>query len=327
MTMKKLNLWIAATLIVCAIVVQKTVAHTEHTEVQNDTIVFMPQWTAQAQFAGYYVAETMGFYRDAGVKVKIIHPSATRSSMDQLSKNECQATTMLLCQALEMVDSGMPLVNILQTSMNNAMVIVSARNKNPLTQKGERVGIWSVGFGQLAMCMSIKDSLNYEWVRFAQNVNLFVAGALDATLAMSYNEYYQLMQAGINLKEKNVYRFSDHGYNIQDDGIYVTREYYDNHRNQAKRFAQASRKGWEWAAEHPDEALDIVMKYVDREHIPTNRVMQRLMLDEVLRLQVDRETKRREFRLRPDMVKQASHLMKEYKMLNREVSYEELIEK
>lgn len=327
MTMKKLSLWIAATLIVCAIVVQKTVAHTEHTEVQNDTIVFMPQWTAQAQFAGYYVAETMGFYREAGVKVKIIHPSATRSSMDQLSKNECQATTMLLCQALEMVDSGMPLVNILQTSMNNAMVIVSARDKDPLTQKGERVGIWSVGFGQLAMCMSIKDSLNYEWVRFAQNVNLFVAGALDATLAMSYNEYYQLMQAGINLKEENVYRFSDHGYNIQDDGIYVTREYYDNHRNQAKRFAQASRKGWEWAAEHPDEALDIVMKYVDREHIPTNRVMQRLMLDEVLRLQVDRETKRREFRLRPDMVKQASHLMKEYKMLNREVSYEELIEK
>ena len=327
MTMKKLSLWIAATLIVCAIVVQKTVAHTEHTEVQNDTIVFMPQWTAQAQFAGYYVAETMGFYREAGVKVKIIQPSATRSSMDQLSKNECQATTMLLCQALEMVDSGMPLVNILQTSMNNAMVIVSARDKNPLTQKGERVGIWSVGFGQLAMCMSIKDSLNYEWVRFAQNVNLFVAGALDATLAMSYNEYYQLMQAGINLKEKNVYRFSDHGYNIQDDGIYVTREYYDNHRNQAKRFAQASRKGWEWAAEHPEEALDIVMKYVDREHIPTNRVMQRLMLDEVLRLQVDRETKRREFRLRPDMVKQASHLMKEYKMLNREVSYEELIEK
>lgn len=325
--MKKLSLWIAAVLIVCAIVVQKTVAHTDSPEVQNDTIVFMPQWTAQAQFAGYYVAEEKGFYRDAGVKVKIIHPSATRSSLDQLSKNECQATTMLLCQALEMVDSGMPLVNILQTSMNNAMVIVSARNKNPLTQKGERVGIWSVGFGQLAMCMSIKDSLNYEWVRFAQNVNLFVAGALDATLAMSYNEYYQLMQAGINLKEKNVYRFSDHGYNIQDDGIYVTREYYDNHRNQAKRFAQASRKGWEWAAEHPDEALDIVMKYVDREHIPTNRVMQRLMLDEVLRLQVDRETKRREFRLRPDMVKQASHLMKEYKMLNREVSYEELIEK
>ena len=326
MTMKKLSLWIAATLIVCAIVVQKTVAHTEHTEVQNDTIVFMPQWTAQAQFAGYYVAETMGFYREAGVKVRIEHPSATLSAMERLRRKECHATTMQLCQALEIVDDGMPMVNILQTSMNNAMVIVSARNKNPLTQKGERVGIWSVGFGQLAMCMSIKDNLNYQWVRFAQNVNLFVAGALDATLAMSYNEYYQLMQAGISMNDQNVYRFCDHGYNIQEDGLYVSREYYEEHRDQAKRFAAASRKGWEWAAQHPEETLDIVMKYVERDHVATNRVMQRLMLTEVLRLQVDRESKRREFRLRPDMVQQVSRLMKENKMLSREVTYKELIE-
>lgn len=324
--MKKLSLWIAATLIVCAIVVQKTVAHTEHTEVQNDTIVFMPQWTAQAQFAGYYVAETMGFYREAGVKVRIEHPSATLSAMERLRRKECHATTMQLCQALEIMDGGMPMVNILQTSMNNAMVIVSARNKNPLTQKGERVGIWSVGFGQLAMCMSIKDNLNYQWVRFAQNVNLFVAGALDATLAMSYNEYYQLMQAGISMNDQNVYRFCDHGYNIQEDGLYVSREYYEEHRDQAKRFAAASRKGWEWAAQHPEETLDIVMKYVERDHVATNRVMQRLMLTEVLRLQVDRESKRREFRLRPDMVQQVSRLMKENKMLSREVTYKELIE-
>lgn len=326
MTMKKLSLWIAATLIVCAIVVQKTVAHTEHTEVQNDTIVFMPQWTAQAQFAGYYVAETMGFYREAGVKVRIEHPSATLSAMERLRRKECHATTMQLCQALGIVDDGMPMVNILQTSMNNAMVIVSARNKNPLTQKGERVGIWSVGFGQLAMCMSIKDNLNYQWVRFAQNVNLFVAGVLDATLAMSYNEYYQLMQAGISMNDQNVYRFCDHGYNIQEDGLYVSREYYEEHRDQAKRFAAASRKGWEWAAQHPEETLDIVMKYVERDHVATNRVMQRLMLTEVLRLQVDRESKRREFRLRPDMVQQVSRLMKENKMLSREVTYKELIE-
>ena len=326
MTMKKLSLWIAATLIVCAIVVQKTVAHTEHTEVQNDTIVFMPQWTAQAQFAGYYVAETMGFYREAGVKVRIEHPSATLSAMERLRRKECHATTMQLCQALDIVDGGMPMVNILQTSMNNAMVIVSARNKNPLTQKGERVGIWSVGFGQLAMCMSIKDNLNYQWVRFAQNVNLFVAGVLDATLAMSYNEYYQLMQAGISMNDQNVYRFCDHGYNIQEDGLYVSREYYEEHRDQAKRFAAASRKGWEWAAQHPEETLDIVMKYVERDHVATNRVMQRLMLTEVLRLQVDRESKRREFRLRPDMVQQVSRLMKENKMLSREVTYKELIE-
>ena len=210
--------------------------------------------------------------------------------------------------------------------MNNAMVIVSARGKDPLTQKGAKVGIWSVGFGQLAICMSIKDHLNYEWIRFAQNVNLFISGALDATLAMSYNEYYQLVQAGMEMTDKNVYRFCDHGYNVQEDGVYMNRDYYEKHKDQARRFAEASKKGWEWAAAHPEEALDIVMQYVDRDHIATNRVMQRLMLKEVLRLQVDRESKKREFRLRPDMVQQASRLMVDCQMLSRDVTYKELMD-
>ena len=104
----------------------------------------------------------------------------------------------------------------------------------------------------------------------------------------------------------------------------MTRDYYETHRDQARRFAQASRKGWEWAAQHPEETLDIVMQYVDRDNVATNRVMQRLMLKEVLRLQADRESKKREFRLRPDMVRLASRLMTECKLLKREVSYEEL---
>ena len=289
--------------------------------------MFTPQWTAQAQFAGYYVAEVKGFYREAGIKVQIVHPSATQPAMSRLRENRCQATTLQLCQALEIVGDGMPLVNILQTSMNNAMVIVAAKDEDPLKHKGARVGIWSVGFGQLAICMSIMDHLNYEFIRFAQNVNLFVSGALDATLAMSYNEYYQLIQAGIKVTDKNVYRFCDHGYNVQEDGVYMRRDYYEKHREQAHKFAQASRKGWEWAAQHPEETLDIVMQYVDRENIATNRIMQRLMLKEVLRLQIDRESKKREFRLRPDMVRLASRLMYQNHMLSHEVTYDELIPK
>ena len=289
--------------------------------------MFTPQWTAPAQFAGYYVAEVKGFYREAGIKVQIVHPSATQPAMSRLRENRCQATTLQLCQALEIVGDGMPLVNILQTSMNNAMVIVAAKDEDPLKHKGARVGIWSVGFGQLAICMSIMDHLNYEFIRFAQNVNLFVSGALDATLAMSYNEYYQLIQAGIKVTDKNVYRFCDHGYNVQEDGVYMRRDYYEKHREQALKFAQASRKGWEWAAQHPEETLDIVMQYVDRENIATNRIMQRLMLKEVLRLQIDRESKKREFRLRPDMVRLASRLMYQNHMLSREVTYDELIPK
>ena len=319
-------------IVLCAMMVataqaQKHKSVAKATDSQDETIVFTPQWTAQAQFAGYYVAEAKGFYREAGVNVKIKHPTSTQPAMSRLRNNQSQATTLQLCQAMEIVDNGIPLVNILQTSMNNAMVIVSARGRDPLKQKGAKVGIWSVGFGQLAICMSIKDHLDYQWILFAQNINLFLSGALDAMLAMSYNEYYQLVQAGYEVTDKNIYRFCDHGYNVQEDGVYMLRDYYEKHKDQARRFAQASRKGWEWAAQHPEEALDIVMEYVNKENIATNRVIQRLMLKEILRLQIDRESKKREFRLRPDMVRQASRLMVENNMLDREVTYEELTDK
>ena len=289
--------------------------------------IFTPQWTAQAQFAGYYVAKEKGFYKQAGLDVDIVHPSITQPAISRVRNNESQATTLTLCQAMEIIDDGIPVVNILQTSMNTSLVLVSRKDVDPLKQPGMKVGIWSTGFGQLAICMSIKEHLNYEWVRFASNVNLFVSGAIDATLVMSYNEYYQLAQAGVKLTERNVYRFSDHDYNVQEDGLYMTKAYYDEHRDEARRFAEASKKGWEWAVAHPDETLDIVMDYVRREHIGTNRILQKLMLKEVLRLLVDRESKKIEFRLRPDMVKKASHLMVENMMLKNEVTYEQLIAK
>ena len=123
----------------------------------QELFIFTPQWTAQAQFAGYYVAQEKGFYKEADINVAIVHPSVTQSAMARMRNGESHATTLQLCQALEIIDGGIPLVNILQTSMNNGMVIVSRRGKNPLTQKGARVGVWSAGFGQLARCMSIKD--------------------------------------------------------------------------------------------------------------------------------------------------------------------------
>lgn len=293
----------------------------------QDKLVFTPQWSAQAQFAGYYVALEKGFYKQAGIDVEIVHPSVTQSAISRIRNNESQATTLQLAQAMDIIDNGIPLVNILQTSMNNALVIVSRRNKNPLTQKGAKVGIWNAGFGQIAICMSIKEGLEYQWIPYASNINLFVSGAIDATLAMSYNEYYQLVQSGFIPTKDNVYRFCDHGYNVQEDGVYMARDYYLKHREQARRFAAASKKGWEWAAAHPEETLDIVMRYVQKEHIATNRVLQQLMLKDILRLQVDRESKKREFRLRPDMVKQASKLMIEHMMLSREISYQEIIAK
>jgi len=208
--------------------------------------------------------------------------------------------------------------------MNNGLVIVSRKDENPIKQKGIRVGTWSVGFDQIALAMSLKEDLDYNWIRFASSINLFISGAIDATLAMSYNEYYLIKQSGFQITENNVYRFCDHNYNVQEDGVYMLRDCYEKNKDAAHRFAEASKKGWIYCAEHPDEALDIVMKYVKQYGVATNRTMQKLQLQEILRLQVDRDSGEREFRLRPDMVKLASDLMMESQLLLEEVTYEHI---
>ena len=49
-------------------------------------VTFAPQWTAQAQFAGYFVAKDMGFYAEEGLDVNIIYPSNSQSSIELLKE-------------------------------------------------------------------------------------------------------------------------------------------------------------------------------------------------------------------------------------------------
>lgn len=287
--------------------------------------VFSPQWIAQAQFAGYYVAKDMGFYDEEGLDVEIRHPFSTQTLENRVREGESQAFSMSLSQAMDLVDKGIPLVNILQTSMNSSMVIVSRYGADPLTLRNAKVLTWRAGLGQIPQSVAAREHLDYRWVTASSSLNLFVAGAVDATIATTYNEYYQLLQTGLISPGKGIYRFSEHGYNIQEDGVYMTAAAYRKDRDSAERFARASRRGWEWAAEHPDETLEIVMKYVKEYRIPTNRVLQQLMLEEVLRLQLDPDSGKREFRLRPDMVDKVGRLMLEGGLIKKEIKYEQLL--
>lgn len=290
-----------------------------------EDFVLTTAWIAQSQFAGYYIAKEKGFYREVGLNVIIQHPSLTSSAFNRLKTEQCDAAMFSMMSAMDFISQGIPLVNIFQDSMNSSNILVSRWDTDPLKMKGKKVAIFNSDPNYLTFIMSKKEGMNYEWIRFTSNINLFLSGAVDATMVVSYNEYYQLIQAGYKLSEENLYRFSDHEYNIQENGVYVKREYFKNHRETCRKFAQASRKGWEWAAAHQKEALDIVMKYVRRYNTPTNHVMQRLMLEEILRLQINHETKQREFRVRQDMVEKASRLMVEAGMLRRPVTYKELI--
>lgn len=293
--------------------------------IRAEKFVFTTIWTAQAQFAGYYVAKEKGFYEELGLDVVIQHPSLTSSASNRLKTNQCNAAMFSMMSAMDFIAQGTPLVNIFQDSMNSSNILVSRWGTHPLTMKGKKVGIFNADPNYLTYIMSKHEGMDYKWVRFTSDINVFLSGAVDATMVVSYNEFCLLKQAGFPMSENSIYRFSEHDYNIQENGVYVKRDYFVSHQSEVTRFAAASRRGWEWVAAHPDEALEIVMKYVNKHGIHTNRVMQKLMLEEVLRQQIDRESKRREFRVRPDMVKKASRLMMEAGMLKREVTYKELM--
>jgi len=91
----------------------------------QEEMVFTPQWTAQAQFAGYYVALEKGFYKREGLKVHIEHPYASNSCINMLKRGECQLITQPLISAIRQIDKGLHLVNLQQTSQNNSEMIIS----------------------------------------------------------------------------------------------------------------------------------------------------------------------------------------------------------
>jgi len=114
---------------------------------------FMPHWTPQAQFAGYYVAKELGFFEEEGLDVEIRHvtTSTTRSSMNYMLYNEVDITTQQLIPALIERSNGNKIVNILQTSQNNALMVISHKKLDGIQSiAGMKIGRWKSGFSEVA---------------------------------------------------------------------------------------------------------------------------------------------------------------------------------
>ena len=93
-------------------------------KIQAQRIIFTPQWTPQSQFAGYYVAQEKGFYKDAGVEVDFQHPSASYSALNLLLEGTSDIITQKLSNAFISIAHGVPMVHVLQTSQQNGMVLI-----------------------------------------------------------------------------------------------------------------------------------------------------------------------------------------------------------
>jgi NitT/TauT family transport system substrate-binding protein len=288
-------------------------------------ITFTPQWLPQSQFAGYYVAQELGFYEEAGLEVEIEHSSASDNTTNRIKKGTCNAVTMNLFDAIVNISNGMEIVNVLQTSLHTGLVIVP-RDKE-ITQlndlRNKRVGIWHSHYNQLSQIVNNDHQLDVKWVSFIQNCNLFIAGAIDATMAMIYNEAYNIHTTGF--EDVNYIYLSDYGYDFPEEGIYFTKDYIEEYPDKAKAFAEASQRGWEWAHQHPEETLDIVLKAMKRENLPVNRQHQEWMLKNILQLQIDKETGNPTFELDEDKIDQINDILLKNNTTTKRVTKTQLI--
>ena len=186
------------------------------------------------------------------------------------------------------------------------------------------MGYWQSGFSELPFAMDKKYGLGIQWIPFNSNINLYISGAIDATLAMSFNELFQLRMAGQRIKKEQLLYMRDIGYNVPEDGVYVTLDYYRQHQDEVQKFAEATRKGWEWAAEHPEEALDMVMVTMRQNGVGGNLIAQEWMLKAILSQLADKDTGKRSYKLEPKAVDLANSILLESGIIKKEITYKQI---
>lgn len=287
-------------------------------------ITFSPQWSAQSQFAGYYAALEKGFYDEVGLDVSIVHPSNSYSSINMLKDGTTDFITCELIQAMMASDKGIRLVNLLQSTQHTTLVLIShEKNISKMSDlAGRRIGTWKVGFSEIPYIIDKEHKLGVEWVKFINPLNIYISRAIDATLGKSYNEGILFSMSGIT--PGSILRFSEMGYDYPEDGLYVSEAFFKKNPDVCRKFAEASRKGWEWVRNNRKEAVDIVMKYVKEANVSTNIYVQKWMLEEVLEMQEDEKGEAPSYQLNANAFYWLNDVLLKHGYISKPVEYERL---
>jgi NitT/TauT family transport system substrate-binding protein len=239
---------------------------------------FIPLWVPQAQFAGYYVAFERGLYRTHGIDLTILPGGPDRPASKALEEGQAEFATLWLSTAIRMRAEGAPIVNVAQVVQRSSVMLIAKASTgitHPGDLNGKKIGVWEGDFLLQPQAFFKQYHLDVRTVPQASTINLFLRDGVDAAVAMWYNEYHTILNAGLNPDELTTFFFSEHGLNFPEDGLYCRA---DVDRGLCRAFADASLEGWQYAFDHADDALDIVMAYMARAHLPASRVHQRWML-------------------------------------------------
>ena len=247
-------------------------------------IPLLLHWNHQSQFAGYYVAAEKGFYRKRGRDAVIRRGGSDIDQAALLAGTNPVFCTTMLFTALACRDKGVPVIHLAQVVNRPNFCLVAWKNRGisrPEDLGGRKVSFWIGAFEAPYRDFFKRYRLAPLVEPQYYSVNLFLRGGVDACAAMYYNEYHTLLQCGVDPEDLTVFKTWEHGFDCPEDGIYCTAQTAADPA-MCHDIVEASLEGWQYARDHREEALDIVMGYVRRDHVPTNRAHMQWMLDKML---------------------------------------------
>jgi NitT/TauT family transport system substrate-binding protein len=241
------------------------------TAMSADKVTLQLKWVAQAQFAGYFVAKDKGFYKEAGLDVEIKPGGPDIAPEQVIAGGGADVIVDWMGGALAAREKGVGLVNIAQPYKKAGMEMVCPANGPVKTEadfKGKTLGVWFFGNEYPFYAWMNKLGLSTDGgadgvtvLKQSFDVQPLIQKQADCISVMTYNEYWQLIDAGYKPADLVVFNYSAMGNDLLEDGLYAMEDKLKDPKFKDKmvRFVTASMKGWKYALENVDEAAGIVM--------------------------------------------------------------------
>jgi NitT/TauT family transport system substrate-binding protein len=236
-----------------------------------DKVTIQLKWVTQAQFAGYYVAKAKGIYKDADLDVTINPGGPDVAPPQVIAGGGADVVIDWMPSALASREKGVPLVNISQTFKKSGLELTCRKDtgiKTPADFKGKTIGVWFGGNEYPFLAWMAKLGLKTDGspggikvIKQGFNVDPLLQKQADCISTMTYNEYWQVIDAGYKPDQLVVFKYSDEGVATLEDGLYVMEPKLKDPAFVAKmaKFVGASEKGWDWARKNDKEAAKIVI--------------------------------------------------------------------
>jgi NitT/TauT family transport system substrate-binding protein len=233
-----------------------------------DKVVVQMKWVPQAQFAGYYVAAAKGYYKAEGLDVVIKPGGPDVSPVQVLAGNQADAIVNWMPDALAAREAGVPLVNIAQIFDKSGLMLTCKKSSgvaSPKDFKGKTLGVWFGGneypFLNWMAKLGLKPDTDVKVLKQGFNVDPLLQNQAACISTMIYNEYWQVVDAGVKPADLVTFFYEKEGVASLEDGLYVLEGKLKDPAFTAKmaKFLKATFKGWNDAVKNPEEAAKIVV--------------------------------------------------------------------